>query len=369
MSQPNVFLLPAAHEADRFASALHALIRHEPAVGRVMVAWLADMSTASGEGSDNGASPRFERAELHVHHDPADRPDLSLLCEGVEILCAHKLVLEHLESQLERYLGRSGEGGREARLAVIARDPVDLPQTVTDAPDFLAPRPRTLQDGEPREHAENEHHCWSGLYQALEADAETSASSLVRDFLAYMDTLGMHPWRMGRWEDLFTHSASASLMYGTWAEVKSALSDVASTFTRDSNGLGMLIKRPRPWMRALYVVIEREAGVTVSGIDLAQPVLTARAWVGRSRPEAKALRAQEAGTIQGEMGLIAHAPAREVAEWDPFLTLAREWHEPLEDVVVGDRDATVARLAGFVRRVLEHATEAVEGEVEGLGTS
>lgn len=357
MTDPNLFLLPAPGQPGRFTAALHALIHHVPAVGEVMAAWLAESPAIEALFPETHGKMRFQKSVLHPHPDPADRPDFVLVCEGVEILCAQTLSEEHAEAQLERYLLRRGDEGRVSVMALITRDPTHVPAAVVADPYFLGP-PETDEGslGVPVEH-----HRWCGLHERLENHPDTRDHPLVRDFLAYMDLLGMHPWRIGRWEDLFTNAASAELMFAVWAEVKEALGDVATGFTRDSNGLGMIVKRPRPWMRKLYVIIEREASVSVTGVDLARPVLTAQAWVGRERPEGKALRTAEAGVIEGADGLIAHAPAVGLSEWDSFLNLTRVWHEPLDEVLVGDRDATVARLAGFVQQVLAHATALVSG--------
>ena len=282
MSDPNLFLLPAPDEPGRFTAALHALIHHVPAVGEVMASWLAESPAMEALFGESERACRFQCSEWHPHADPADRPDFALVCEGVEIQCAQTLTEEHAEAQLERYLLRRGDEGRVAVLALITRDPTPIPAAVVADPYFL--RPPETEEG--ALSAPVGHHRWCSFHERLEGHPDTWEDPLVRDFLAYMDLQGMHPWRMGRWEDLFTHGASAQLMYGLWGEVKGALVDVATTFTRDSNGLGMVIKRPRPWLRKLSVVIEREASVHVAGIDLARPVITAQAWVGRARPRA-----------------------------------------------------------------------------------
>lgn len=322
----NIFLLPPElADEDRFTAHLHYLIECVPAVGQAMV---DTMLRLAGKPTSI-----FTKSEDHPGNDPQNKPDFVLQCDHFDIVCEHKLESPLGENQLERYLAMGWH--RTRYLALITNTHCNVASDVLHHQQFLHP-------------VDASHYLWRDLYSML----DPNTGRMVRDFAAYMRSLGMKPLELANgWALLFEDRVTAEAFGEQFRRIRDFFSRQGARCSIDASRRGFQIGRPVSWLHLLYVCVE-PAGKTSLGLEDA--VLTARIYLHTAAPEVEAFRGD--GIVELAIGRHrVRACARDrIAPWNRELRLVFEYMAPLVPVLSDDAMSIQEALLEFANGVFEH---------------
>ena len=322
----NIFMLPSSlGEEDRFTASLHYLIDSTPAIGQQFVDAI--------HGSAGRQSSRFIRSEDHPNVDIDNRPDLLLECADFDIFCEHKLFSPLGDRQLERYLGISRN--KSAYVALISLGSCIVSQDVRNNPNYLRPNDAA-------------HFNWRELYPAI----STGDDRLGRDFIAYINSLGMKPLDLPNgWGDLFTCRTTAEAFGMQFQSIRDNFSKIGAQCTIDGSRLGFQIRKPTPWLRLFYLNVAPAVSVRTPSFD--DDVLSARVYVNAATATTKfendlSIKFRDSSEIKGK-------PRNQLASWDKNIRLVYEYQTPLTNVLSKDVIVLKANLFQFAKLAFDHA--------------
>ena len=332
----NIFMLPGSlGEEDRFTASLHYLIETTPKIGQQLV-------DAIHLSADRRTS-RFVRSEDHPNVDVENRPDLLLECEDFDLFCEHKLLSPLGYRQLERYLGIKRE--KPVYVALISLGNCIVSQDVSINPRYIHPKSAT-------------HFNWRELYPAI----STGEDRLGRDFVAYMNSLGMKPLELPNgWGDLFTCRTTAEAFGMQFQSIREYFSRIGAQCTIDGSRLGFQIRKPTPLLRLFYLSVASAA--STRSRSFGDDVLSARIYVDAANATDKFEKDWTISYV--ESSKIQAKPRNQLASWDKNLRLVYEYQTPLDSVLSKDVVLLKANLLQFAKSTFEHAC-AIQGEVDPL---
>jgi regulator of RNase E activity RraB len=329
----NLFLLPSViGSEDRFTTSLAYLIERIPELGQALVDFLLD---SSGHGSD-----RFIEGVDHPALSLADRPDFMLVCEGCNILLEHKLESTLGDTQLERYLELAHKQEKPTFLALISNRRLPVVEAVRLDPTYLKPTDSVLP-----------HFVWSEVHSLVQKRKE----SIAAEFLQYMDSLWMRPWKLERWGTLFEDQDSNCVFIEQLERVGEYFRQMGATFRINARGLGLEIRKPLPWLHLLYLYAERNSKPPTDGI--ASPHLTANFWIDEKHSELAAFKDIFAKVDLGGIPAIAFVGA--APRWKPNIHHACSYTAALENVLDNDQLITHQKLIAFTLGSFDHAKSLV----------
>ena len=332
----NIFMLPGSlGEEDRFTASLHYLIESSPQIGQQFV---DAIHLSAGRRSS-----QLVGFEDHPNCDVENRPDLLLECEDFDLICEHKLLSPLGDRQLERYLGIKRK--KPVYVALISLGNCIVSKDVSNNPNYIRPIDAT-------------HFNWRELYPAL----CTGENRLGRDFVAYMNSLGMKPLELPNgWGDLFTCRTTAEAFGMQFQSIREYFSGIGAQCTIDGSRLGFQIRTPTPLLRLFYLSVASAA--STRSRSFGDDVLSARVYVGAANATDKF---EKEGTISyRESSKIQATPRNQLASWDKDIRQVYEYQTPLDSVLSKDVIFLKANLLQFAKSTFEHAC-AMQGEVDSL---
>lgn len=328
LEMSNIFMLPGSLTGeDRFTSSLHYIIDSNPEIGQQLGNALLQAAHRNGS--------KFVRAVDHPLVDDANRPDFLLEFEDFDIFCEHKLqsLLGYL--QLERYLETSWH--REAFVALISLGKCSVSSLVREHRRYISPTSAP-------------HYNWCDLYSVL----STGSDRLSRDFVAYMNSLGMKPLDLPNgWGNIFTSRPTAEAFGMQFEMTRDYFSAKGAMCKIDGSRLGFQIRNVKPWLRLFYLCVKEASQVRQKRFD--ENVLVGRVYVDAS---VSLNQFSSDWTMSlADDAMIVGIPVRSVASWDKSLSLVYEFQTPLSTVISNDASTIQERLLRFAKAAFNHAVD------------
>jgi hypothetical protein len=235
LSRPNVFHAKAiVGDEDRFTAHWHYLLDCYPELAQQVLNRIADSC-----GLDR---TKYRGAQDHPWFTVASRPDFVLRGETYDILCEHKLDAGLGALQLERYCALA-VGPRPAYVVLIGKTPIAVPGVLLESSAYRAPKTEGTQGGI------RGHFLWEDFHDLV---AKTPGR-LAADFLAYMNELGLEPWRWGGVGDPFTSEEARDQFRRIWVDIIPRLRRPGSVVKADPVGLGLQYQHPMPEVDLVWV--------------------------------------------------------------------------------------------------------------------
>ena len=352
-SRQNLFLISGRlSEEDRFTAHWHYLLDTYPALGQQVVDLISKQA---------GLPPaRYVGAEDHPFVGLGDLPDFLLRCEGgPDILVEHKIGCALGPRQLERYLARAEESDR--LLALVSRDPLDVPGEVLAAPRYARPR---LRDGRDRAPA---HFRWEDFYPLVAA----LRGRVGREFREYMDAYGMNPWSWGDWEDPFASAAAADRFRQIWAPLveffKRPENRVPYTSCRPDRGsIGCQVRKPMVGVHLFYLAPMRALD-DPSG-RLRGRVLRCTVYTRREDDPAVRILSDREGYLETSLGPVYYEGLDVQMDWKERDVYAeRVYAVTLSAILAKDPAEAGRRTLAFVEQVMADLGRVAHHEISLTG--
>lgn len=244
----NIFRLAEVKgDEDRLTAAWSYLLTREPelaqAVADILLAPVRANPVAQWNDSEFKQVSRVVKVTNHPgEYDSTMRPDFRVDCAGLHILVEHKLEALLHERQLQSYLEMPYSVPTFLALVTTSIQPV--PSEVVADPRYLKP-------------ANKSHFRWSDLYVAV----ERFPGWLAKDFLHYMNHLGLSPFALKGTGDIF--DATSDVKDFREALKKAALEVFPGgtpgfAVKSAPSGRGCEIRNPCPAFSLIYAVAERK---------------------------------------------------------------------------------------------------------------
>jgi len=330
----NIFTLSSGlAEEDRFTGSLNYVIDSHPHIGQAMCDHLL-----LSAGLEKAA---FVRSTDHPQGTMEDRPDFLLECEGIDIVCEHKINSPLGKRQLERYLAL--QRSKPFVVALISNGVCDVPKAATDHERYICPL-----------NSDIAHFSWQSLYPLIQGDG----NRLISDFLEYMRSLSMKPIACESWKDLFDRSDVAEAFGHHWQEVKGYFKNEGATCRIDRSKLAIQIGQPNDWLHLMYVFVSPNAEPRHEGID--GPYLGARLYINSTKFPDYVFNGLGQEFEYGEHQVFTRTRAG-VAGWNKDLALVSDYYTSLDEVLTINSDILKRNLKEFAVAVYEHATKRVQG--------
>ncbi|MBL8191840.1 MAG: hypothetical protein JNK38_27760 [Acidobacteria bacterium] len=320
----NVFLVnPRLGPEDRFTAHWCCLLKAEPSLGQAVVDRLTQLAGI-------GTSRLIEIIE-HPGGVPTERPDCLLRTEAFDIYCEHKLDASLGRNQLERYLALTQS--RKGFLVLLGNQRLSIPESVYQSKFYLKPQ-----------IGHREHFLWSDVYSVF----RRSRGTLARQFVEYMDHLGMNPWNWGKFRDPFVDETAADAFRSLYEPTISQLRQSGITSVRRKNSLGLQIRFPVPDVPLIYAgPVKWDSSLT---IPLSGRLFVMTVWV---KGNVRLLSEKEEFIIGEGPRLFTTWLDDSPALWKDNLFAERNYYASIEEVLNASLDQAKANISNVIHRTIQ----------------
>ena len=323
----NIFTLsPQLGDEDRFTFSLHYLIELYPEIGQKIADYILRLS-----GKPHS---EFIKSSDHPAATLQDRPDFLIDCKDIDIVCEHKIDAPLGERQLERYLALNRN--KEYYVVLITSEHCIVPEEVLNNSKYLRP----IKSDHP-------YFRWQDIYPLIEGHS----SKISQDFVEYMVSLGMKPWRSNILDDIFESVESANFFGQAWEGVRSEFKNIGANCKIAPSKLGFEIGYPLPWLRLLYIFATKQNKSCNFKYD--GPYLMANIWVDKKDKDVL-IKLSNDILIESELGDIYGELIEIEAPWNKDVISVLQFHTPLFSILSKDVKIMQSRLLSFSKIIFEY---------------
>jgi hypothetical protein len=335
----NIFAIsPRLGPEDRFTAHWHYLLSTDPSLGQRVVNHICK--------SAGLPETRYEQAIDHPEFTRTDRPDFLLKCSDFDIVCEHKLGSDLGDSQLERYC-RITEKRNNSYLVLIANQArLGVSKTVKVNPVYAYPQ-----------SADCPYFLWESFFGLV----KQSENRLAREFLDYMEGLGMAPWRFGDWGDPFMQDAAAEQFRQLWRPVQQLFTGPGVVRKVDRVSLGMQVQKPIKDIDLIYFDVRK--GPSELPHEFSGPGIYLRVLPLANSPGLEKI-GDFNGVIKGQYSEIDVRTPSERKLKASNKVLVRQYGIPLSQILGSDATSAKQRLVDFVQVSISHLRDEMASSVE-----
>jgi hypothetical protein len=332
--KPNIFSIAFNYQRfgdeDMVTALWHYLLTAAPEVGQAFVDRLVQTTDLP--------PAKYLGALDHPVGDAENRPDLLLQTDSWQVLFEHKVDSPLGLRQLERYLDFARSRGW--RLALMARRPLQIPESVAASSIFVSPS----------DASSARHFLWPDLGPLL----KSVGHPLALEFVDFLEERGLGTFSWAGLGNPFYNPEAAEMLRLLYGATKPVFAHPGVRFMKKATSLVYEVRRPHP--KVHLINIGPLESVAQSLPRLRGPVMGLWVWVQRGAGRESIRCLPPAGAVVSDAITIVASDTETAGPTHQTdrLVCERSYYAPLEDILVASPEQCNERIRHFAQVCHNH---------------